>query len=687
MEKSRSRSHSTISRWAAPATAPKTTTPSLLETLPHHRQPQAIVPRVAEGGARTTALRDKSLSPTRGRSGSRGASITRGSGAGGASLPTRMQRPARTRPGGPATRQGGGDGAYRTRPGNASRRRSRERQGIDFNAAAGSFASSAKSPSGVSRMLEASPELGASPRNMALAMAGTNHGQSPGRNPPRISQEEMYMIPTPGEQRMYFAWERHVAAEVAARKREDERSKKIMELLRNLDLHGKSVRGEIPWETLEEQYAFAEGAGSAQTDGDDRDATASLLPGVGSPICSDQQLSTPSDAKSSLDSTKKQAKEGSGGSSPDSSKKATSPLGERAMGLQEKQEVRARLLSDLAALEVESSCSGARGPSGGDSSKVKKDEQQENKMEHEDSTKKSASIEVGMDEQGEATFAEEMKISGEQEIRIAKDEASDNIKSVAAASKISAGELSEVSQEADEPSSTEKAIPLDNDKKPAKSPSSSIAADAPSGTEAEDVAKTDASVVNNEGVAPTFMGCEMDAAMKEKTVNSLVEEARNRVRSRIKAASEKSSSPEQEVDSQGGENGTGAEEAGDGENDAERAHEIPLYCRFLQPADQIYMQSSAFDPDAVPSTSLMKLLNQSGTWYHEDPFEKPPVDTRCLCRELDESFIWVESDPASSGEDEEAMEEEQARMEEEYYRQQVLAHAQQQGQVRRAISF
>ena len=86
----------------------------------------------------------------------------------------------------------------------------------------------------------------------------------------------------------------------------------------------------------------------------------------------------------------------------------------------------------------------------------------------------------------------------------------------------------------------------------------------------------------------------------------------------------------------------------------------------------------------VPATSLMKLLNQSGTWYHEDPFEQPPGDTRCLCRDLNESFIWVEDDlPESEPEEPPPEYYQEQEMMRQYYEQQQEAG----GGVRRAASF
>ena len=50
---------------------------------------------------------------------------------------------------------------------------------------------------------------------------------------------------------------------------------------------------------------------------------------------------------------------------------------------------------------------------------------------------------------------------------------------------------------------------------------------------------------------------------------------------------------------------------------------MPLYCKVYQPADDIYRTTDGFKPDEVPKNSLMLQLNQSGTWFHEDPYEKP----------------------------------------------------------------
>jgi len=110
--------------------------------------------------------------------------------------------------------------------------------------------------------------------------------------------------------------------------------------------------------------------------------------------------------------------------------------------------------------------------------------------------------------------------------------------------------------------------------------------------------------------------------------------------------------------------------------------EIPLYCRFLQPADPIYLDSEGFDPNTVPPTSLMLMLNQSGTWYHEDPYERPPQDRRCLCRELNESFIWVDTDPEMSSDEEEGPDDEEEMM-----AQMAAAAAQEDYPIRRAVSF
>jgi len=47
----------------------------------------------------------------------------------------------------------------------------------------------------------------------------------------------------------------------------------------------------------------------------------------------------------------------------------------------------------------------------------------------------------------------------------------------------------------------------------------------------------------------------------------------------------------------------------------------------------------------VPPSSLMRQLNQSGTWIEDDPYDfGGGANRNCLCEELNESFAWLESD-------------------------------------------
>eukprot|EP00391_Amoebophrya_sp_Ameob2_P002302 CAMPEP_0179010206 /NCGR_PEP_ID=MMETSP0795-20121207/16677_1 /TAXON_ID=88552 /ORGANISM="Amoebophrya sp., Strain Ameob2" /LENGTH=1350 /DNA_ID=CAMNT_0020705445 /DNA_START=68 /DNA_END=4122 /DNA_ORIENTATION=- len=189
---------------------------------------------------------------------------------------------------------------------------------------------------------------------------------------------------------------------------------------------------------------------------------------------------------------------------------------------------------------------------------------------------------------------------------------------------------------------------------------------------------------------------EDDALPLDSTaVEDLVQQARERAKLRQQDGANSSNCASgsafgaDDDDITGAGSATTAQGDDDGENDTETrdedgVHEIPLYCRFLQPADPIYMQFADFDPKSVPATSLMKLLNQSGTWYHEDPFEQPPGDTRCLCRDLNESFVWVEDDlPESEPEEPPPEYYQEQEMMRQYYEQQQEAG----GGVRRAASF
>ena len=90
---------------------------------------------------------------------------------------------------------------------------------------------------------------------------------------PTSEDEQAYLLPSAEEQRRYFVWERHVAEEWAAQRREDERTEKISALLKNLDLHGKSVRGEIPDEELIVEDEVENEDGQEEEDPEEEDKT------------------------------------------------------------------------------------------------------------------------------------------------------------------------------------------------------------------------------------------------------------------------------------------------------------------------------------------------------------------------------------------------------------------------------
>ncbi|CAD7956159.1 unnamed protein product [Amoebophrya sp. A120] len=491
----------------------------------------------------------------------------------------------------------------------------------------------------------------------------------------QIASDNAYWVPTAEEKRRQVAWERHHAAEESARKREEERNEKIAELLKNLAIHGESVRPKLP---LENDIKVDDVGAEDELDEAEQERIRSKVP---APAPLDVEV-TPDDEGDNGTTVKPQATTETAevGAKAESTTESTATAHQpqeakmnpedaitpKPMGLQEKQVIRNRLQEELRALEA-----GARGDQQDEKMKVGKNNAGKKEMKSMSSSKegkKSSSscdeVEESGDHSGVNTYSSEFlsEDKTEQEGPSDRDtKLKQQNQSVAPAA--DAGTL-------DKEKKTKKEVVKAQDKKPSSS-SSSCSPGYTTPEEDEDEASSDSSQSSSSSpINPDEDEGPADEKRTSKTKNTklgspsilpenvhrhqiaAVEDLVAQARLRAKQKAEQQSSTDtlsragpEDKDDDDEQHESSATTKGENDDETEeKPHEIPLYCRFLQPTDPIYMQSKAFDPNSVPATSLMKLLNQSGTWYHEDPFDQPPKDTRCLCRDLNESFIWVEDD-------------------------------------------